>query len=134
MGGSKEREMVNDFIDAGWGALRLGGSGSGGDHDLPDVLAGNGGTRYLAIEEKYRGSSKQCYIGVAKRQSVSRFCTMFGAEPIAAVRYSTRLEGVSEADWYLAPFSDVPRTDSGKMKLHHSVVIEDDWALLSDLF
>lgn len=132
MGSDREREMVNFLEDHGWGAVRLGGSGSGTKRNLPDILAGDGGSRYWGIEEKYSGSNKQCYITAEKATGLREFCTRFGLRPLAAVRYSTRLDGVEDADWYVAPLSELPITGSGSVKLHHSVV-EGQFPLLEEI-
>lgn len=130
MGSDREREMVNFFNDNGWAALRVGASGGGTDNNLPDVLAGNG-TMCFAIEEKYNAHSKQTTIEDEKGTDIQEFATRFGARALAAVRYSTRLEGVSVADWRVAPLQDVQRTDAGSYRLNHSV--SKDWVTLTEL-
>jgi Holliday junction resolvase len=135
MGSDKEREMVNFVEDHGWAAVRLGASGGGTARNLPDVLMGDGGSRYWGVEEKYQGTKSDgtCYISEAEAQALSEFCTRFGAKPLAAVRYSTRLDRAKHADWFIVPIEEAPRTDSGNVKLNLSVAIEQGWPLLGNL-
>lgn len=133
MGDRHERQLVNFVEEHGWAAVRLGASGGGTARNLPDVLMGDGGARYWAVEEKYSGKSKQVYIDAEEAQQLSEFATRFGARPMAAVRYSTRLEDVTEADWFLCPIEKVPRTDAGNLRLNHTVTQEAEWPLLADL-
>ena len=50
-GDRRERELVNRLDEAGFAVMRAPASGSATDRELPDVLAGDGGTFY-AIEAK----------------------------------------------------------------------------------
>lgn len=132
-GAAKERQFKNALEDEyGWAAVRIGASGSATDRNLPDILAGDGGKRCWAIEVKYRSSKTLCYEDAEKARDLVEFATRFGAVPIYAVRYSTRLDGVEEADWRIAPahVARANEVDSG-VKLHHSIV--SDWPLLSEV-
>lgn len=119
----RERQLVKAFKANSFEALRLGGSGSGTSRDLPDVLAGNG-VHYIAGEAKYSASNKQCYEDEAKADALLRFAAGFGARAVFFPRFSTDLDGVTEADWFVVPFDAVERTDSGNVRLNHSVVSE----------
>lgn len=131
MGDRHERMFVNYVEDQGGAAVRLGGSGSGTSRSLPDIIVGFSGDFYWVVEEKYRGGGKQAYIASDKAVEVTEFGARFGARPMGAVRYSTDLQGVSEADWRLCPLAEIPAMDSGKLKLHHSIAKK--WPLLSDV-
>lgn len=133
MGDRYEREFVNFVEEHGWAAVRLGASGGGTDRNLPDVLMGDAGIRYWAVEEKYSGQKKQVYIEQDEARRLREFATRFGAKPMVAVRYSTRLDGDHEADWYVAPLAEPPRTGAGNLKLNLSVVMEQDWPTLSEV-
>lgn len=123
MGDSREREMVNACLDRMHGAIRIPSSGSSTDADLPDVLASIDGALF-AIEEKYRTANKRCYVGAEEAEALRRFASRWHAVPVLAVRYSTRLDGVDTADWFVCHV-DVPETtDSGSLKLHHSTAKE----------
>lgn len=125
MGDGRERELSNTLEDDhGWGVVRPGGSGSGTDRARPDLLAGDAGRRYWAIEEKYRAEDKQCYESPEKHRRLSEFATRFGARPVYAVRYSTRLDDVTTADWFIVPFDAVSFTDGGNVRLNHAAVSE----------
>lgn len=131
MGSAKERELSNLLEDRGWAVMRSGGSGSGTTRARPDLIAGRGGERYWVIEEKYRGSSKQCYIEAEEAQMLLDFATRFGAEPIVMVRYSTRLDGVAAADWRVSSLGEVRTLENGNLALNHSEACE--WPLLDDI-
>lgn len=133
MGDRQEREMVNTLEEAGHGALRLAASGGGGDHDLPDVFCCIDGN-YYAIEEKYRSAKSghtRCYVDAEEVEALVRFADRWNAAPALAVRYSTRCDGVSTADHFIAHPTDVPRTDTGRYKLHHSIAV--DWPTFGDV-
>jgi Holliday junction resolvase len=131
VGDRYERKFVNYIHDQGGAAVRLGGSGSGTNRALPDLIVGFSGDFYWVVEEKYRGGGKQAYISAEKAVDVTEFGARFGARAMGAVRYSTDLEGVTEADWRLCPLAEIPAMDSGKLKLHHSIA--QDWPLLTNV-
>lgn len=130
MGTTRERELVNLFEDNGFIAMRAAASGSATSSPLPDVLASNA-RRCVAIEEKYRTTSTNCYIDGDEVEKLREFADGFGADPYLAVRYSTRLEGVSIADWFVVEPSDARRTEGGNYVLHHDEV--KDARIFADL-
>lgn len=132
MGSVREREMVQAFEDEGWAALRVGGSGSGTSEPRPDLIVGDGGSIYWAVEEKYNANSLQTYIDSEKGSEITEWATRFGASPVAAVRYSTDMDEVETADWFICGLEDVERTNTGNYKLNYSQA--KDWVTLSQLF
>lgn len=131
-GDQKERDLVNWFRDQGWGAMRAPSSGSGTDEEMPDVIASRPGKPWLFIEAKYRASEKQCYESPEKASGLALSAARWGARPIWFVRYSTRLQGVQKASWRVAEYTVPPTTDSGRVKLHHSIA--KDWATAEEIF
>lgn len=122
MGSAKEREMVTLFDDHGFAVMRAGGSGSGTEREMPDVLASNGNT-VVVVEEKYRTTETRCYIGEDEVEKLLTFADKFGADAYLAARFSTNLTGVSTADWFFAEPSDVRRTAGGNYVMHHDEVV-----------
>jgi holliday junction resolvase Hjr len=86
-GSTFERELVHRFWAAGWGAIRIAGSGSIGEL-APDVLAGRPG-RWLALEAKATLDARK-YFTKAEVDGLIAFATAFGAEPWLAVKFSRK--------------------------------------------
>lgn len=156
-GASYERELVNRFLDAGWGALRLGASGSGGDADLPDVLAGtpiyahHGGrlqrvthdvadwhqqgdlSRIVsgpyAIELK-SGKATTLYVTEPELKALRAFARRWGARPFLGARYTTR--GSATATYLVAPESARGPTDAGRYGLPVADIEKRAYAVVSD--
>lgn len=124
MGSTREREMATLFDDHGFAVMRAASSGSGTTREMPDVLASNG-QRVVIIEEKYVTANTRCYVGAEEVNALQRFGEKFGADEYLAVRYSTDLDVVSTADWFVVEPSDVPRTGSGRYKLHYDIVKDE---------
>lgn len=112
-----ERELVNAFDAAGWGALRLPSSGSAIDRDLPDVLAGRPVpvpgrgkfTETLAIEAK-SGKATTLYVDAVEVDALEAFARRWGATPYLSARFTTQ---GSATDHYLVAPEDARRTDGG---------------------
>ena len=86
-GSTFERELVHKLWQAGWGAIRIAGSGSIGEL-APDVLAGRPG-RWLAIEAKATLDARK-YFTKDEVDGLITFSQAFGAEPWLAVKFSRR--------------------------------------------
>ena len=86
-GSTFERELVHAFWKAGWGSIRIAGSGSIGEL-APDVLAGRPG-RLIAIEAKATLDARK-YFTRTEVDGLVEFCEAFGAEPWLAVKFSRR--------------------------------------------
>jgi len=130
-GSTYERELVNYFADAGWGALRLGGSGSGGDADLPDVLAGrNLMTDYgqaWAIELK-SGKSTTLYVDANEVAALERFASAWGARPLLGARPTTQDTG--REHYLLEPDAARGPTDGGRYGLPRADLAERAFAVV----
>ena len=109
-GFARERELVNQFDDAGFAATRVPNSGGGTKRDLPDILAGNQGDIY-AIEAKAR-SNGHVYLEGEEVESLLFFARGFGARPRVAVRFDYE-------DWYFFHPGDtsVHVTDGGNYRI-----------------
>lgn len=138
-GAARERELVNRFHAAGWGALRLGASGSGGDADLPDVLAGQGmvvsqmgmtitATETWAVELK-SGRATTLYVGQKEVDDLLRFAESWGAKALLGARFTTQ---ASPTDTYLVGIEDARRTDGGAYGLPVEDIAERAFAVVSE--
>ena len=87
-GAAKERELRDWFRDKpGCDAIRMGGSGSGGDQDLPDIFATDGADRY-AIELKYTGGDSTQYVQPDEWAALDRFALRWDAHPLLVWRFA----------------------------------------------
>lgn len=113
-GEQKERDMVNELLAEGYGAMRLAASGAGGDHDLPDVFWSVGDHR-VAAELKYRGNgTERCYVGAEELNDLRRFAERWSAIPVVVSRWS------HDTDFYVQPTETAEPsmfTDSGNLRL-----------------
>ena len=90
-----ERELLHMFWETGtWAAIRSPGSGST-PLPSPDILAGDGKKRYLAIECKSL-KEKRKYFDQDEINQLLEFSKKFGAEPRVAVRFD-------KVGWYFFP-------------------------------
>jgi len=83
-GTGAERELVHKFWAAGWGAIRVAGSGSI-KYPAPDIIAGDG-IRRLVIECKYVGE-EQVYLTKKEVYELKLFSEKLSAEPWIGVRF-----------------------------------------------
>ena len=98
--GSKgERDLVRAFNEAGWGCIRIAGSGSS-RYPSPDILAGNA-IRRLAIECKVTAEDKK-YFSAAEVEQLREFSCKFGAEAWFAVKFSLE-------DWFFFMIEDLEK-------------------------
>lgn len=120
MSGRYERELVNAFHAAGWGAMRCPASGAASERGLPDVLVGKpirvgpashgeAASRPIAIEHKYT-SSTTAYVDGDEVPPLREFASRFGAEPRLAVRFTSQ---ASPTAHYLVKPEDARMTDGG---------------------
>lgn len=158
-GARYERELVDRFKAAGWGALRLGASGSGGDADLPDVLAGHpvfhhyGGaiegftghpeppivreelppervkSDLFAIELK-SGKATTLYVEQPEVDALRSFARTWGARPFLGARFTT--QGSGTETWLVAPEDARGPTDAGRYGLPVADVAERASVAVSD--
>jgi len=84
-GSNAERELFQIFIDNGYRAVRVAGSGTMENADC-DIIAGKKGKKF-AIEVK---SSKKPVKYISKKQinNFMIFCEIFGLKPVIAVRFN----------------------------------------------
>jgi len=86
-GSNAERELVSKFWEKGFASIRVAGSGSS-RFPCPDVLASNG-QRTIAIEAKATKKDAQ-YFRDKQITELIEFSIKFGAEPILAVKFSSK--------------------------------------------
>ena len=86
-GSSYERELLKMFFDSGFSGVRVAGSGSS-SFPSPDLVIGRGGESF-AFEVK---STVNDYVYVSKAQleNLLLFSSVFGAEPLVAVKFISR--------------------------------------------
>jgi holliday junction resolvase Hjr len=84
-GSNTERELIRLFQEAGWGAIRVAGSGSNRNPSA-DILAGSKG-RMLVIECK-SSSKEKIYISDEQIEDFKVFGTRFGAELWVGLRFN----------------------------------------------
>lgn len=100
-GTNYERELVHMLWGKGFACIRCAGSGSI-KYPTPDILAGNN-IRKLGIECK-SSASETLYVPLDRVLALQEFCTMFGAEPWIAVRFS-------HEPWYFLNIEDLHKTE-----------------------
>ena len=99
-GSNVERELIAMFWDAGWGAVRVAGSG-GSKFPNPDVLASNK-TRRVAVECKFVSGDKK-YFSNGDVEQLEFFAEKFGAEAWIGVKFSRK-------DWFFIKTEDLSST------------------------
>lgn len=92
-----ERELIHLFWSSGWAAIRIAGSGSS-RYPSADVLASNAKIK-LAIEAKITKDSNK-YFTKEEISQLKQFCTLFGAEPILAIKFKAN-------PWYFIKITDL---------------------------
>ncbi|PIZ51432.1 Holliday junction resolvase [Candidatus Woesearchaeota archaeon CG_4_10_14_0_2_um_filter_33_13] len=98
-----ERDLVKAFNLAGWGAIRIAGSGSS-RYPSPDILAGNA-IRRLAIECKVTKEEKK-YFQDDEIVQLDTFSKNFGAEAWIGVKFPND-------PWFFVILEDLVRTGKG---------------------
>lgn len=148
-GAARERELVNRFDAAGWGALRLPSSGSATARELPDVLAGRpveatpkaGWThpkptrtyaRLWAAELK-SGAQTTLYVDAQEVDALRAFAETWGARPLLGARYTFGSgEHYDRTDTYLIKPEDARRTDGGAFGLPVEDIDDRAFAVVTD--
>ena len=100
-GTNAERDLIHQFNDNGWVAIRSAGSGSM-QYPSPDILAGNN-LRRLAIECKTVNDTKK-YFTKKEIDELVFFANKFGAEAWVAVRFD-------RIDWFFITIEDLEIKD-----------------------
>src|SRR3989338_8359286 len=101
-GTNGERELVRLFNEAGWGCIRIAGSGSS-RYPSPDILAGNA-IRRVAVECKVTAGQKK-YLTADEIEQLKVFSQKFGAEAWIGVRFQG-------GQWYFLMLEDLQNTES----------------------
>ena len=101
-GTNGERELVRLFNEAGWGCIRIAGSGSS-RYPSPDILAGNA-IRRVAVECKVTAGQKK-YLTADEIEQLKVFSQKFGAEAWIGVRFQGE-------QWYFLMLEDLQNTES----------------------
>ena len=101
-GSAAERELLHMFYQAGWGAVRVAGSGSI-PLEAPDIIAGSK-KRSIAVEIKTCNNNRQ-YLKDQEIKDLLEFGRRFGCETWIGVKFSRR-------GWYFVPAHTLP--SSGK--------------------
>ncbi|MFB6119802.1 MAG: Holliday junction resolvase Hjc [Halobacteriaceae archaeon] len=115
-GDRRERELVNALDEAGFAVMRAPASGAATDRELPDVLAGDGGTFY-AIEAK-SSSGDPIYLTGEEVEALVYFARNFGAKARIAVRFDRE-------DWYFFHPGDLYTTDGGNYRVKKETALAD---------
>jgi Holliday junction resolvase len=115
-GDRRERELVNELDAAGFAVMRAPASGSATDRDLPDVLAGDGGTFY-AIEAK-SSAGDPIYLDGAEVESLIYFARNFGAKARIGVRFDRE-------DWYFFHPDELHTTDGGNYRVKRETALAE---------
>ncbi|PIN76502.1 Holliday junction resolvase [Candidatus Woesearchaeota archaeon CG10_big_fil_rev_8_21_14_0_10_36_11] len=95
-----ERDLVKAFNEAGWGCIRIAGSGSS-HYPSPDILAGNA-VRRLAIECKVTKEAKK-YFTNQEIEQLNTFSQHFGAESWVGIKFPND-------PWYFLMLEDLKNT------------------------
>jgi Holliday junction resolvase len=131
-GARAERDLLNHLDELGYTALRIPASGSGTTRALPDLLVGRalevGGfgttAECVALEVKYRAKESQLrfYLKAQEGEGLREFAEGFGATPLLAVRWSTRIPAVTDPTWYYVRLEDLARTPGGQYRVVYDEV------------
>ncbi|KYK38173.1 MAG: Holliday junction resolvase [Theionarchaea archaeon] len=84
-----ERDLVEKLWDLDYAAIRVPGSGRSYKRPHPDIVAGNG-KRYLALQVKST-KEKRKYFREKEILDLEAFCSVFGSEPLIAVKFPGNL-------------------------------------------
>ena len=115
-GDRRERELVNRLDERGFAVMRAPASGSATERELPDVLAGDGGSFY-AIEAK-SSAGDPIYLTGEEVESLIYFAQNFGAVPRIAARFDRE-------DWYFFHPGDLHVTDGGNYRVKKETALAD---------
>jgi Holliday junction resolvase len=115
-GDRRERELVNRLDEAGFAVMRAPASGSATDRELPDVLAGDGGTFY-AIEAK-SSSGRPIYLSGEEIEALIYFARNFGAKARVGVRFDRE-------SWYFFHPGDLHTTDGGNYRVKKETALAE---------
>ena len=99
-GSNVERELIAMFWNAGWGAVRIAGSG-GSQFPNPDVLASNK-IRRIAVECKFVNDNKK-YFSKEDIAQLEMFAEKFGAEAWLGIKFSRK-------NWYFIKTNELNST------------------------
>jgi Holliday junction resolvase len=84
-GSKAERELYQMFIDGGFRAVRVAGSGMM-ENTACDLIAGKQGKKYAVECKSLKGKKK--YISKEQIEDFLVFSEIFGLEPIVAIRFN----------------------------------------------
>ena len=115
-GDRRERELVTALDEAGFAVMRAPASGSATERELPDVLAGDGGTFY-AIEAK-SSAGDPIYLSGEEIEALVYFARNFGANPRVGVRFDRE-------DWYFFHPGDLYETPGGNYRVKKGTALAD---------
>ena len=115
-GDRRERELVTALDEAGFAVMRAPASGSATERELPDVLAGDGGTFY-AIEAK-SSAGDPIYLTGEEVEALVYFARNFGANPRVGVRFDRE-------DWYFFHPGELYETDGGNYRVKKTTALAD---------
>lgn len=91
-----EHYVVEKLWDLKFAAIRVPGSGRSYKRPHPDIVAGNG-QRYLALQVKST-QKKYKYLTKEELSDLEEFCSVFGSEPIIAVKFGRKLRVFKPSD------------------------------------
>lgn len=86
-GSNAERDLIREFWDRGWAAMRAAGSGST-QYPSPDIIVGRHGRR-LAIECKITKDERK-YFTEQEIRELKYFSQIFGAESWVSIKFPKR--------------------------------------------
>jgi Holliday junction resolvase len=120
-GRQAERFLVERLWSLDYAAIRVPGSGRSYKRPHPDIVAGNG-SRYLAFQMK---STKNQYKYFRKEEitDLKEFCSIFGSEPVIAVKFNRILRVFQPED--LTPTEKGFKVDSAGGKMLEEFLNED---------
>jgi len=102
-GANAERELLKMFVEAGYMAVRVAGSGM-----LPepscDLLAGKGEKKWAIECKTCKGSKK--YLDKEQIKRFRYFCKIFGLEPLLAIKFNRQ-------GWFFLHPEKLERTGKG---------------------
>ncbi|WP_323191406.1 Holliday junction resolvase Hjc [Halostella sp. PRR32] len=115
-GDRRERELVNELDESGFAVMRAPASGSATERELPDVLAGDGGSFY-AIEAK-SSAGDPIYLTGEEVEALVYFSQNFGAKPRVGIRFDRE-------DWYFFHPGGLYKTDGGNYRVKKETALAD---------
>ena len=127
-GGRYEREIVNTFHGAGWGAMRAPASGSATGYDVADVIfgrpvevhgmgVGDGTYSDIGFIETKKRSVPRAYYDVSEVYALQRVAEEWGGTAYLGARFTRSVDGNAKRT-YLVEVADAEQVSEERYRVH----------------